>query len=168
MERPAARNLTNVKPSAAEPPRVSVLEAHLVLALASVDGAAAACAEHGDHATLAVLLEYYAVITASARTCGGRVVKVMGDGVLLTFPVERARDAVVALRSAQQETTRLWQTFDARCHVGVRVGAGRVLAGTFGPPGDARPDIFGDVLNRLFRVPPGAFVLTPQAEALLR
>jgi Adenylate cyclase, family 3 (some proteins contain HAMP domain) len=146
----------------------AVTETHLVLALASVDGATAACAEHGDRPTLAVLSEYYAVIAASARSCGGRVVKVMGDGVVLAFPPERAQDAVAALRSAQQETTRLWQAFDARCHVGVRVSAGSVLAGSFGPPGEERPDIFGDALNRLFRTPPGAFVLTAQVEALLR
>ena len=146
----------------------TVTEAQLVLAVASVDGATAACAEHGDRATLAVLSEYYAVIAASARTCGGRVVKVMGDGVVLAFPAGSAQDAVTALRSAQQETTRLWQAFDTRCHVGVRVSAGSVLAGSFGPPGEERPDIFGDALNRLFRTPPGAFVLTPQVEALLR
>jgi class 3 adenylate cyclase len=92
----------------------------------------------------------------------------MGDGVLLAFSAADAQAAVVALRSAQDDVTRLWQAFDVRCRVAVRVSAGNVLVGTFGPPGDERPDIFGDALNQLYKSPSGSFVLTPQIEALLR
>lgn len=155
-------------PTSVRRSEVPATEAHLVLALISVDGFTAACAEHGDRATLGILSEYYAAIAAAVRADGGRVVKVMGDGVLLAFPAADARVALAILRSAQQEGNRLWQAFDARCSVAVRVSAGKVLVGTFGPPGDERLDVFGDALNQLFRSPPGRFVLTPQVDALLQ
>ena len=155
-------------PTSARLSQVPATEAHLVLALVSVNGFTAACAEHGDRATLGVLSEYYAAVAASVRASGGRVVKVMGDGMLLAFSAAETQVALAALRSAQQEGNRLWQAFDARCGVAVRVSAGSVLVGTFGPPGDERPDLFGDALNQLFKSPTGPFVLTPQVEALLR
>jgi class 3 adenylate cyclase len=96
------------------------------------------------------------------------VVKVMGDGVLLAFPTDRARDAVAALRAAQTRATTRWRAFDDRCRVVVKMGAGKVLSGRLGAPGDERPDIYGDTLNRLYKAPAGEFVLMPEVDVLLR
>lgn len=63
----------------------------LVIALVSVDGTMAACADHGDAATLCVLLSYYALVTDTVASASGRVVKVMGDGVLAAFPARWLR-----------------------------------------------------------------------------
>jgi class 3 adenylate cyclase len=140
----------------------------LVLALACVPGSTSACATHGDESTVAVLADYYALVARAAAAAGGRVVKVMGDAALVTFPVGRAREAVEAMRSLQAGGTGLWRGFDARCSVEVKVGAGAVVCGRFGPPGDERPDVYGDALNRLFKAARGEFVLTPEVEALLQ
>lgn len=141
--------------------------ADLVLALASVDGASAACAAHGDVATAAVLSDYYALLADTIAGAEGRVVKVMGDGALLVFPAARAPDAVVALRAAQARGTARWRAFDPRCRVVVKATAGRVLCAPMGPPGDERPDVYGDALNRLFTVPARDLVLTPELLACL-
>ena len=141
---------------------------HLVLALTQVPGSTVACAAHGDAETVAVLADYYALVAEAAEAAGGRVVKVMGDAALVTFPGGRAREAVESLRSLRAEGTRLWCGFDDRCRVEVKVGAGAVVCGQFGPPGDERPDIYGDALNRLFKAPWGEFVLMPEVGALLR
>ena len=108
---------------------------HLVLALMSVDGTMAACVDHGDPATLAVLSAYYALIAAGCRDADGRVVKVMGDGVLIAFPLARAVDAASACRQLQADATRHWRAFDARCRARVVMNAGPVLSGELGPPG---------------------------------
>ena len=141
---------------------------YLVLALAHVPGSTAACAAHGDARTVALLSDYYALVAHAAAGAGGRVVKVMGDGMLVTFPIDRVREAVETLRSLQAKGTSLWRGFDERCHVEVKVDAGEVVCGLFGPPGDERPDIYGDALNRLFKAPWGEFMLTPKVEALLQ
>jgi class 3 adenylate cyclase len=140
---------------------------HLVLALLSVDGASAACATHGDGTIVTALTAYYALVADAVRTAGGRVVKVLGDGVLLAFPAERAREAVEVLRTAQARGTTRWRQLDPRCVVVVKAGAGEVLSLRLGPPGDERPDLYGHALNQLYKVPPGDFVITPDLHALL-
>src|SRR5829696_5222499 len=87
---------------------------HLVLALTSVAGATAACAAHGDAPTATVLADYYALVDEAALAAGGRVIKVIGDGVLVIFPHDRAREAVVALRAVQARATARWHALDDR------------------------------------------------------
>ena len=140
----------------------------LVFALASVNGATAACATHGDAATVVVLSDYYALLAAAAAAADGWVIKVMGDGVLLGFPTPRAGEAVEVLRAAQAAGTRRWQDFDARCRVTIRAGTGPVVRARLGPPGDERDDIYGDALNRLFKTPPSEeLLLLPELRALI-
>jgi adenylate cyclase len=139
----------------------------LVLVLGSVAGSTAACKAHGDLPTARVLASYYALAADAARSAGGRIVKVIGDGVLATFPTERAQDAMLALRIFQRVGTRLWQEFDPACRVQVRVGSGSVVAGAMGPPEDPRFDVYGDALNQLFRMAAGDVVVSDEAQALL-
>ncbi|MDQ3135240.1 MAG: hypothetical protein M3Q76_10605 [Acidobacteriota bacterium] len=141
---------------------------HLVLALTCVPGSTAACAAHGDESTVAVLADYYALVAHAAASAGGRVIKVMGDASLVTFPGGCVREAVEAMRSLQASGTSLWRGFDDRCRVEVKVGAGAVVCGQFGPPGDERLDVYGDALNQLFKGAWGEFVLMPEVEALLQ
>ena len=139
----------------------------LVFALMSATGASKACAAHGDAATVAVLEAWYALVAAAAEGVGGMVVKLLGDGALVTFPVARARDAVAALRGLQGSGTALWKRFDARCAVQVKVGAGSLMTGLFGAPGRERFDVYGHALNELFKDPWGDFAVTPAVTALL-
>jgi class 3 adenylate cyclase len=141
--------------------------AHLVLGLISVNGMMAACAEHGDAETLVVLSDYYALVASAIAPAGGRVVKVMGDGVLVAFPHARANEAVALCRDLQAAATTHWQAFDPRCRARVVLGAGPVLSGRFGPPGQEVDDLFGHTLNQLFRASAGEFVLLPSIEALV-
>lgn len=138
----------------------------MIFALTSATGASKACAEHGDAATVTVLEAYYALVATAADRAGGRVVKLMGDGTLLTFPVARARDAVAALRMLQETATALWARFDARCRVQVKVGAGSLMAGMFGAPGREQFDVYGHELNELFQAPWEDFSVTPAAKLL--
>ena len=48
------------------------------------------------------------------------------------------------------------------------MGAGEVVCGRFGLPSDESLDVYGDALNRLFKVARGEFVLTPEVEALVQ
>jgi class 3 adenylate cyclase len=141
--------------------------AELVFAITDVTGATVACAEHGDLPMVRQLASYYALAAETTRDAGGSIVKVIGDGILLTFPPSRAKEAVAALRSFQQQGTATWQQFDSRCRVQIRAGLGTVIVSPLGPPGDKRDDIFGDALNRLFKIPPGDFYLSPEMSARL-
>jgi hypothetical protein len=114
------------------PPRVPTtatvpVAADVVVALLSVNGATAAAERHGDVAMIAALQTYYGQVATALARAEGEVVKVMGDGVLVTFPRAGAREAVAALCLAQREANAHWQAFDAGCTVVVRATAGPVL-----------------------------------------
>jgi class 3 adenylate cyclase len=133
----------------------------LVFAIVSVAGATAACATHGDAATVETLATYYSLIADGVRRSGGRVIKVIGDGVIVAFPVSHAREAVTDLRSLQEGGTNVWRLFDERCYLQVKVGIGSLISGSFGPPGQERDDLYGDALNQLFKLAGGDFVISP-------
>jgi class 3 adenylate cyclase len=140
---------------------------HLVFALTSATGASKACATHGDEATVAVLRAWYAQLASAADGAGGTLVKLLGDGALLTFPVSRVRDAMPALRALQASGTALWSRFDARCRVQVKVGAGVLMTGMFGAPGREQYDVYGHALNELFKKPWNDFEVMPTVTELL-
>ena len=140
---------------------------HLVIAVTHVPGSTKACARRGDVGMFDTLQAYYALAAEAAAAAGGRVVKPIGDGVLLSFPVHRASQAVEALRELQERATALWRAFDSKCSVQVKVGAGTVRSGRLGPPGDERYDIVGDALNQLFKAPWADFVVLQELKTLL-
>jgi class 3 adenylate cyclase len=142
-------------------------EESLVLAVFSVDGATAACATHGDRATVAVLSKYYARVAAALAPAAGQVIKVMGDGMLVVFPPAGAKTVETTCREAQSAGTRLWQAFDTRCRVRVKLGAGTVVRGQIGPPGEERADVYGHVLNQLYKANGEEFLILPGLAALL-
>jgi class 3 adenylate cyclase len=134
--------------------------AKLILAVTQVTGFTEACETQGDSATFAQLSRYYAFVAESVRQAHGRVVKLMGDAVLLTFPLDRCGEAVLALRVVQEDGSELMRRFDERCRVQVKAGVGQVVCGPLGTPGEERFDIVGDALNRLFKAPWGDFEMT--------
>lgn len=124
-----------------------------VLAIGRVTGATKACASRGDAAMFAQLRRYYVLVAEVIAPSGGRVVKVLGDGVLLIFPASNASAAKTSLRALQELATKRWRRFDRRCTVQFKVGTGPVMCGLLGAPGAERFDVVGDALNKLFKLP---------------
>ena len=134
----------------------------LIFAVTGVLASTQACADHGDRETFDVLARYYAVAAEEVRAAQGRVIKVMGDGLLLTFPIDDPHTVINSLRSMQVKTNEVWQRFDSRCSVQVKVGTGTVIAAMLGAPGDERLDIVGMALNKLMKAPWGPFEIMPE------
>ena len=139
----------------------------LVFAVTRVTYCTKACLAHGDSATFNQLSKYYALVAEAVEPVDGKVIKALGDGVLLTFPINRCREAVEALRELQKQTSELWHRFEERCHVQVKVGAGSLVCGPLGPPGAERFDVVGDALNQLFKAPWSDFELAPEVLELI-
>jgi class 3 adenylate cyclase len=143
-------------------------EVELVFGLTDVAWFTKACAAHGDARAVEFLRDYYALVAEAVRGAGGTIVKTLGDGVLFTFPRNRARNAVDALRSLGARANDVCRDFDAQCTFQVRMGVGTLLRGRLGPPGAEREDVIGNALNQLVKMRPQDFVLTPELDALLR
>jgi len=115
-----------------------------------------------------ILSDYYALAAESLGSSEGRIIKVIGDGILVVFPVTRAQESVAALRGFQASATALWSEIDPSCRAQVKVGVGTLATGPFGPPGDERFDVYGNALNQLFKAPGAGFFITPELAAILK
>jgi class 3 adenylate cyclase len=121
-----------------------------------------------DEARLADLVDaYYERLAVAVHGGGGRVVKYMGDGALITFPTERADDAVLALLQAKRNIDA-WlagEHWDSR--LVVKVHTGTAIAGAFGAIGDKRFDIIGDAVNVAARLQTRSFAISAETFRLL-
>ena len=101
-----------------------------------------------DDVLLGILEEYYDRVADGLKPAGGRVVKVMGDGVLVVFPIDRASQAARALLMLKSELDARLTKRQFATTVVARVHAGEVMAGALGPKGDRRFDVIGQAVNR--------------------
>lgn len=107
----------------------------LAVAFTDLEGFTEFTATHGDEAASRLLAEHHRIVTPIIRGRGGRVVKRLGDGLLLTFHApEAAALACLELVDAQPAPLRL--------RAGVHVG--RVLV--------TDDDVIGHVVNLAARV----------------
>ena len=136
----------------------------LFVVVTRVVGYTKACARHSDSAAFSMLSNYYATIAEIVQPSGGCVIKVMGDAVLIIFPIESKMELLEILKRLQSEGSSLWKQFDETCQVQVKADVGTVASGLLGVPGSERYDIVGDVLNRLFKAPWGDLELSPEVQ----
>lgn len=123
----------------------------MILAVTSVMGATKACEAKGDAAWFRVLAEYYTMVAMAIHPAEGKFVKGMGDGTLLVFPEEKAKDAAAVLKALHQDANVLWHAFDTSCRFVVKIGRGTVITGMLGAPAEERFDVVGNALNQLFK-----------------
>ncbi len=116
-----------------------------------------------DSVVAGLLQEFYCLATGVVEQAGGRVVKFIGDAGLAVFPEESAEAGILALcsLSAQARQLALRHGFDA--YLNTNVHFGRVLAGTFGPPGKGRYDVLGKTVNIAARLGRRGVTLSQQA-----
>ena len=90
---------------------------------------------------------YYEQVGAAVQSAGGRVVKFLGDGVLIAFAedqVDRAVEMLLALKDTvdRSMTERGWE-----CRLVAKAHFGTAVAGPFGLAGAKHQDVIGKVVN---------------------
>jgi adenylate cyclase len=113
-----------------------------------------------------IIDDYYERVGAHVAAAGGVVVKFIGDGALLTFPVERADDALTQLLELRQEVDQWLASRSWASRLIVKMHAGPVVAGDFGVRDSKRFDVLGNTVNVAARLP-RPFHLSPQVFRLL-
>ena len=107
----------------------------MVVAFTDLVGFTAFTGDHGDEAASRLLLEHHRTVGPIVRSRGGRIVKRLGDGLLLTFPsAEAGVLACLELVDAAPEPLQL--------RAGAHIGEVMVI----------RDDVVGQVVNVAARV----------------
>jgi class 3 adenylate cyclase len=97
------------------------------------------------------------------KPAGGRLVKLMGDAVLVVFPSDRASQAARALLIVKLDVDARLGKRNFATSLVARVHVGEVMAGMLGPKGEAadrRYDVIGASVNR------AAAIRSPEGVAL--
>ena len=68
-----------------------------IFAVTRVLGSTRACEARGDVAMFQALQRYYSLVADAVNSAGGRVIKVMVDGTLLSFPTDSPGSVVEVL-----------------------------------------------------------------------
>jgi adenylate cyclase len=108
-----------------------------------------------------VVDDYYHRIAAAVEPAGGRVIKYIGDGSLIAFPIDRAGDGVIALLELKDSIDGWFARLGWDSRLIAKVHAGEVIAGPFGPTREL--DLIGREVNVAATVSTRGFALTAEA-----
>lgn len=139
-----------------------VSEAALVVAFSDLTGFARFARNRPDREVFEIMSAYFELAGDIIERGGGRVVKPIGDSVLMTFPEGRADDAVNALLRLKEEGDRWLEQRGLPCRHVIKAHAGPVCCGPIGPRGDKRLDVYGRTVNTAALTRSNGFAVTPQ------
>jgi adenylate cyclase len=125
-------------------------EKKLVLLSMDLAGFTRAMTELDTLGVAALLEDYYAAAVPTLTGAGGRLVKLMGDGLFVVFPEEACVAAVDAAIAASRSACDVAQARALRMAAGANLHLATVAEGTFSV--DGRYDIVGSAVNHLFRM----------------
>ena len=126
----------------------SPITSNMVLAVVDIQGFTAACRNKTDSETYEMLNLFYNHAASIIADASGKVIKAIGDSILMAFPESQARQAVVSVENLKVSAQGLWSDFDATCVARIHAHFGPVASGHMGP--DQRFDVIGKTVNDLF------------------
>ena len=119
----------------------------MVVATADIDGFTRGSRGRSNVEMFQFLDRFYEIVGDVVSSAGGTVVKFMGDGALLAFPEDRARQAVATLESLKERVRSLLAEMDPSMSLRIRAHVGPVACGPIGP--GKRFDVIGKCVSDL-------------------
>jgi class 3 adenylate cyclase len=108
----------------------------------------AAQSQRVDDVELADTIDaYYEHVGAAVQAAGGRIVKFIGDGVLIVFEADQVDRGVEALLGLKESIDRLMTQRGWECRLVAKAHFGTAIAGLFGVAGDKHHDVIGKAVN---------------------
>ena len=138
-------------------------ELPLLVAFIDLMGYAMQCTRVDDSEVANVIDGYYEVVAAAVTRAGGRVVKNMGDGVLIVFDVGDSDRGVIALLELKDEVDRYLAEQRWECRVTIKVHVGTAIAGPYGARDDKRFDVIGKAVNTTAMLDASGVALSAEA-----
>jgi class 3 adenylate cyclase len=118
------------------------------------------CLRLSPAATFHFLADYYAVAQGALAGSEGRVIKFIGDGLLLTFPASDPQGAIAALQQLKASTDAFLTAGGYNASLGIRAHLGLVAAGWIGEGDLRRFDLAGLAVNETALLPHDEWVLS--------
>jgi adenylate cyclase len=123
------------------------VERSMLVAFLDLTGFSLQSTRVADDELAEILDRYYELVAQRITAAGGRVVKFMGDGVLVVFELALADAAVTEFLALKSVVDVFFAGLRWECRLIVKVHAGPVIAGDYGARGDKRFDVLGKTIN---------------------
>jgi class 3 adenylate cyclase len=115
------------------------------------------CAQITPEKAFEFLAEYYSIAQHASETSDARIVKFIGDSILLIFPPEETPTALATLRRVKAEVDGWLDQSGIDSRLRVKAHVGEVAAG---PLGSSEFDVCGIAVNETALLPEGEWVLS--------
>jgi class 3 adenylate cyclase len=119
--------------------------------------------QNEDRLVFDSMQKYFFWAGALIQKSHGKVIKCMGDAILMAFEAEYAEDGIFTLRRLKSEGDAWLQEAGIPCQHLIKAHFGPVMAGYVGAPGQEQFDIFGKTVNICFTMESFGLVLSSQA-----
>ncbi len=113
------------------------------------------------------LQTFYKKVELCLEESSGRALKYIGDSVFMVFPPNNINLSLKLLKKMKSNLDNwlLGENFQSTCQIKVHIG--RAAVGMVGENDTESIDIFGSVVNELFMLPAGEFVLSKPLARLI-
>jgi adenylate cyclase len=138
-------------------------ETDLLVAFSDLTNFARVSRDRQASDVFALMSDYFEFASAIVAKAGGRVVKPMGDALLMVFPAAAADAAVSALLALKEEGDRWLATRELPCRHRIKAHVGPVACGPLGPNMEGRFDVYGLTVNAAAMMPSNGLSISPPA-----
>ena len=111
--------------------------------------------------------QYFALSGDIVEKAGGKIVKFIGDGILIVFPDYLAIEGVNTLKELQQKVSNLFDRESYDCLLRVKAHLGSVTCGRIGTRQDKRFDVFGHHVNQTVLLTGSDFMISKELERFI-
>jgi class 3 adenylate cyclase len=118
--------------------------------------------------TFLFLSEYYSMARQSLDGSSGRIVKFIGDAILIVFPPRDPNDAILALRELKTAIDAFLSQSHHDSRFCVKAHIGMIAAGLIGTGELERFDICGIAVNHAALLPNGEWVLSDELRTITK
>jgi adenylate cyclase len=139
------------------------VELSLLIAFLDITGYALQCTRVADDEVARVIDGYYELAAAGVTPAGGRVVKNIGDGILVVFAAGDADRGVAALLAVKDDIDRYLAAQRWDCRLTIKAHVGTAIAGPYGAHGDKRFDVIGKAVNTTAMLDASGVALSAEA-----
>jgi len=141
----------------------AVTELDLLVAFSDLTNFARSARGQTHEKVFTLMSDYAEMVGDVVEAGGGRVVKFIGDAVLMAFPPESVDAGVVALKKLKDQGDEWLESRGMSCRHQIKAHFGPVTCGPFGTRTDKRFDLYGDTVMIAAVLKATGLAITPQA-----
>ncbi len=141
----------------------------MLVVFADINGFVKFCSDKNPTEIFAFLSEFYLLSgKVILNSPNGKIVKFMGDSMLIVFEENFVKEGVESLKNLKAEIDNFLSKFGENFSLSVKAHFGEVACGEIGTETDRRVDVFGNTVNETALLPNGEFVLSKDLKRLIK